>query len=59
MSSFMKKVREKVTCGLVGGSDICKIAEQIGSLEGEHYFCKHCKYLFIVCILFTVFPLSQ
>ncbi|KAB7507029.1 Phosphomannomutase 2 [Armadillidium nasatum] len=33
MSSFMKKVREKVTCGLVGGSDICKIAEQIGSLE--------------------------
>lgn len=35
MSEFMLKMKEKVTCGLVGGSDLNKIAEQMGGLEGE------------------------
>lgn len=30
----MEKVRGKVTCGLVGGSDLKKIAEQMGGMEG-------------------------
>ncbi|XP_042860634.1 phosphomannomutase-like [Penaeus japonicus] len=33
MSDFMEKVRGKVTCGLVGGSDLKKIAEQMGGME--------------------------
>ena len=36
----MEKVRENVTCGIVGGSDLKKIAEQLGGMEGmdlEHY----------------------
>ncbi|XP_063597549.1 uncharacterized protein LOC134774138 [Penaeus indicus] len=33
MSEFMEKVRGKVTCGLVGGSDLKKIAEQMGGME--------------------------
>lgn len=35
MAEFMLKMKEKVTCGLVGGSDLNKIAEQMGGLEGE------------------------
>lgn len=35
MSKFMLKMKEKVTCGLVGGSDLNKIAEQMGGMEGE------------------------
>lgn len=35
MSQFMTQVREKVMCGLVGGSDLKKIAEQMGGMEGE------------------------
>lgn len=35
MSEFMLKMKEKVTCGLVGGSDLNKIAEQMGGMEGE------------------------
>lgn len=31
----MLKLKEKVTCGLVGGSDLNKIAEQMGGMEGE------------------------
>lgn len=33
MLEFMEKVRGKVTCGLVGGSDLKKIAEQMGGME--------------------------
>lgn len=33
MSEFMYKMKEKVTIGLVGGSDLTKIAEQMGGLE--------------------------
>lgn len=33
MAEFMLKLKEKVTCGLVGGSDLNKIAEQMGGME--------------------------
>ena len=35
MAEFMLKMKEKVTLGLVGGSDLNKIAEQMGGMEGE------------------------
>ena len=35
MAEFMLKMKEEVPCGLVGGSDLNKIAEQMGGLEGE------------------------
>ncbi|KAK7080854.1 Phosphomannomutase 1 [Halocaridina rubra] len=34
MFQFLGEVQEKVTCGLVGGSDMKKIAEQMGGMEG-------------------------
>ncbi|KAK4310321.1 hypothetical protein Pmani_018139 [Petrolisthes manimaculis] len=33
MYQFMMQMREKVMCGLVGGSDLEKIAEQLGGME--------------------------
>lgn len=33
MYQFMRQVQEKVTCGLVGGSDLKKIAEQMGGMD--------------------------
>ncbi|XP_068210970.1 uncharacterized protein Pmm2 [Palaemon carinicauda] len=38
MSTFMDQVRGKVACGLVGGSDLKKIAEQMGGMEGVMKF---------------------
>ena len=35
MAAFMEKVRAKVTCGIVGGSDLAKISEQMGGMSGE------------------------
>ena len=39
MFKFMEKVQGKVACGLVGGSDLKKIAEQMGGMEGKFYVC--------------------
>lgn len=33
MSDFLKTLREEVTVGLVGGSDLCKIEEQMGGAQ--------------------------
>jgi len=38
MSEFMSKVRQTVTCGLVGGSDLTKIAEQMGGMDAVMQF---------------------
>ena len=38
MSEFMNGLRSSVTCGIVGGSDLKKIAEQLGGMEGEIKF---------------------
>ena len=36
MEDFMLKVaKKKATIGLVGGSDLKKIAEQMGGMDGE------------------------
>ena len=35
MADFMTKLRGAATCGVVGGSDIVKIAEQLGGMDGE------------------------
>jgi hypothetical protein len=34
MDNFLQQIRSKSLIGLVGGSDIVKIAEQIGGVEG-------------------------
>lgn len=34
MEEFMERLRQKVTVGLVGGSDLVKILEQLGGNEG-------------------------
>lgn len=42
MYQFMRQVQEKVTCGLVGGSDLKKIAEQMGGMDGKRdYFLSY------------------
>ena len=33
MEQFMQKLKEKVTVGIVGGSDYCKITEQLGPVK--------------------------
>ena len=33
----MENLRQKVTCGLVGGSDLKKISEQMGGMESKNY----------------------
>ncbi|KAA0202848.1 hypothetical protein HAZT_HAZT006683 [Hyalella azteca] len=33
MAEFMASVRSNATCGIVGGSDLAKIAEQLGGME--------------------------
>ncbi|CAL4089234.1 unnamed protein product [Meganyctiphanes norvegica] len=38
MSEFMFQVRKNVTCGLVGGSDLNKIAEQLGGMDAVMQF---------------------
>lgn len=38
MDLFLQGLRTKCLVGLVGGSDIVKIAEQIGGTEGIDYF---------------------
>lgn len=38
MYQFMTQVKETVTCGLVGGSDLKKIAEQIGGMDALFKF---------------------
>jgi hypothetical protein len=38
MDACLQEVRKKCLIGLVGGSDIVKIAEQIGGTEGLHLF---------------------
>ena len=35
MLAFMQKLREEVTVGIVGGSDLVKISEQLGA-NGAH-----------------------
>lgn len=40
MAQFMAKVRDVVACGIVGGSDIKKITEQMGGLEGKLQWIK-------------------
>ena len=35
MEAFMARLREKVTVGLVGGSDIAKIIEQLKGQDGN------------------------
>lgn len=34
MEDFMARLKDKITVGLVGGSDLAKILEQLGSPEG-------------------------
>ncbi|XP_014665756.1 PREDICTED: phosphomannomutase 2-like isoform X1 [Priapulus caudatus] len=45
MEDFLKKVEEKVAIGLVGGSDLHKISEQMGFPRGIGVVHKH-KYVF-------------
>uniref|UniRef100_A0A2I9LPG3 Phosphomannomutase n=1 Tax=Centruroides hentzi TaxID=88313 RepID=A0A2I9LPG3_9SCOR len=33
MEAFLQKLKDKVVIGLVGGSDLCKIAEQMGGMD--------------------------
>lgn len=38
MEEFMEKLKQKVTVGLVGGSDLVKILEQLGGDHGMIFF---------------------
>lgn len=38
MEEFMAKLRQKVTVGLVGGSDLVKILEQLGGDHGKRNY---------------------
>ena len=38
MKTFMDNLRSKVTCGVVGGSDFKKIAEQMGGTDSMWKF---------------------
>jgi phosphomannomutase len=42
MEEFMERLKQKVTVGLVGGSDLVKILEQLG---GDHALSKY-DYIF-------------
>lgn len=37
MEEFMERLKQKVTVGLVGGSDLVKILEQLGGNHGKNY----------------------
>ena len=38
MDSYLQEIRKKCLIGLVGGSDIVKISEQIGGTQGFFYY---------------------
>ena len=38
MEEFMEKLKQKVTVGLVGGSDLAKILEQLGGETGSFIY---------------------
>ena len=38
MQEFMDRLRQKVTVGLVGGSDLVKILEQLGGDDALHKY---------------------
>jgi hypothetical protein len=35
---LLQKLKEKVTVGIVGGSDLCKILEQLGGDDGFYFY---------------------
>jgi hypothetical protein len=39
MLAFMQKLREEVTVGIVGGSDLVKISEQLGANGAHGQWC--------------------
>lgn len=43
MKAFLQKLKQKVPVALVGGSDLVKIAEQMGDSEESHgRYCETC-----------------
>lgn len=51
MDTYLQELRKKCLIGLVGGSDITKIAEQIGGIQGKIFISIKAIFDFLVFLL--------